>query len=1137
MAMVHLLRFTTGSVLLLFLLVTNIAAAEPCDTVVGRLATLEGKVEVQRTGSPNWQTGVLGGDLCQGDTVRAGARSRATIALINQAVLRVDQNTAMRLDNISGVTEERSVLSLLQGAFQSFSRKPRGFEVNTPYLNGSIEGTEFVFRVKDGQSELTVLEGLVVASNSQGKVSVSGGESAVGEQGKAPSSRTVVRPRDAVQWSLYYPPVMATDANARAADPEAQASLQNAASLLYVGRVDEAQANIDKALKLDPNAGLAYALRAVINVVQNNNDQALADGNQAVALSPDSSAAKIALSYAQQAAFDIPAARNTLQQAVQQQPDDALALARLAELQLMLGDRKQARETARQAAVLDPKLARTQMILGFTALAEFRNEEAITAFEHAIDLSSAEPMAHLGLGLAKISNGELEAGGRDIEVAVALDSNSALLRAYLGKTYFEERRAPLDSDQFGIAKQLDPNDPTAYFYNGIALQTENRPVEAIGELERSADLNDNRLVYRSRLLLDKDRAARGTSIARAYKDLGMEQLGVNKSSQALTLDPANASAHRFLSDNYRGQRRREFSRVSELYQAQMLQDINVNPVQPSISTGNLNIVTLGGPASPGFNEFTPLFQQNEVQVDVSAAGGNNGTYAGEAVVTVLKDRYSLSLGGLSYKTDGFRDNNDLDHEIYNVFAQADLTPGINLQAEYSYRDTTNGDLAQNFDADDFNPDLDREFRENTARIGARFTPSTASTILLSFIYSDRDEDIDEGQTVGPPLPCFILGPLAALCPNPVTPDPFGTFTVTSGTMAKAERETYQFEGQYLYQAESYNITAGALYSDNDSDASLISTATLSIPVPPSVVTVDADNNTYIGGAYVYGNLSMLDNMVWTAGLSYSDATINFDDPSREDEDYDRFNPKLGLQWQLTNTLDLRAAYFKTVTPVLANKRILEPTQVAGFNQFYDEASGTKATSYGGGLDWRLSNRLSVGGEMVRRKMDSPTTVASAMQTLFIFEDEDEWRNRAYAYWMPHDRWSFTAEVVYDKFESDHPVDTDLPLRARTWSYPVKAQYYHPSGFFGLAGATYVDQEVKRQPLSRYADGQDDFVVTDIAVGYRFPRRQGIVSLAVQNVFDEEFNYQDDSYRAFEDEPSIGPYIPDRTVMARFTLNF
>ncbi len=84
-----------------------------------------------------------------------------------------------------------------------------------------------------------------------------------------------------------------------------------------------------------------------------------------------------------------------------------------------------------------------------------------------------------------------------------------LLRAYLGKAYFEEKRAPLDSEQFDIAKQLDPNDPTAYLYSGIAKQTENRPVEAVQDLEKSIELNDNRAAYRGRLLLDKDRAARG----------------------------------------------------------------------------------------------------------------------------------------------------------------------------------------------------------------------------------------------------------------------------------------------------------------------------------------------------------------------------------------------------------------------------------------------------------------------------------------------------------------------------------------------------------------------------------------------------------------------------------------------------
>ena len=582
---------------MLALSATQAFAADSCEVTVGRLATLEGQVEVQQSGMASWKPGKLNDALCQGDTVRAAERSRATVVLVNQAVLRIDQNTAMRLDNITGVAEERSALSLFKGALQSFSRKPRGFEINTPYLNGSIEGTEFVFRVEDEESTLTVFEGTVVASNDQGSASVSGGESVAATAGQAPQSRTVVRPRDAAQWSLYYPPILATGGDGETGISPA---LRQAASDLSVGRVEEARAGVDQAIADDAGAGLAYALRAVIEVVQNQREQALVDARQGVSLSPDSAAAKIALSYAQQANFQIHEARDTLQQAVAQHPNDALARARLAELQLMLGDREQATASAQQAVALAPDLGRTQITLGFAALAEFRNDEAAAAFERAIELDSADPLPHLGLGLAKISAGDLEAGRSEIEVAVGLGSNDALMRAYLGKAYFEEKRAPLDSEQFAIAKQLDPNDPTAFLYDGIAKQTANRPVEAVQDLEKSIELNDNRAAYRGRLLLDKDRAARGTSLARAYKTWVLRSSVLMSQPSRLAVDPGKCVGTP-VSVGYlqRTPRRYETARVSELLQSQLMQDININPVQPSVSSTNLNIVTVGGPARPG----------------------------------------------------------------------------------------------------------------------------------------------------------------------------------------------------------------------------------------------------------------------------------------------------------------------------------------------------------------------------------------------------------------------------------------------------------------------------------------------------------------------------------------------------------
>ena len=124
------------------------------------------------------------------------------------------------------------------------------------------------------------------------------------------------------------------------------------------------------------DAGLAHALRAVINVVQNQLEKALADGNQAVNLNPESAATYVALSYAQQANFRISEARDTLLQAVEKQPKEALAWARLAELHLMLGDKQEATDAAQKAAELAPNLGRTQITLGFTALAEFRAADA-----------------------------------------------------------------------------------------------------------------------------------------------------------------------------------------------------------------------------------------------------------------------------------------------------------------------------------------------------------------------------------------------------------------------------------------------------------------------------------------------------------------------------------------------------------------------------------------------------------------------------------------------------------------------------------------------------------------------------------------------------------------------------------------
>ena len=70
------------------------ALAQECSTV-GQLYSIDGEVTVQRHGS--WQRGVLNQSLCAHDAVRTGSLSRAAVMLINEAVLRIDQDSTVYL--------------------------------------------------------------------------------------------------------------------------------------------------------------------------------------------------------------------------------------------------------------------------------------------------------------------------------------------------------------------------------------------------------------------------------------------------------------------------------------------------------------------------------------------------------------------------------------------------------------------------------------------------------------------------------------------------------------------------------------------------------------------------------------------------------------------------------------------------------------------------------------------------------------------------------------------------------------------------------------------------------------------------------------------------------------------------------
>ena len=858
-----------------------------------------------------------------------------------------------------------------------------------------------------------------------------------------------------------------------------------ASLLLAVGSAEDAANDIDRALSLDNNNSDALALRSIVQVALNDKEEALATAQRAVGADSSSATAQMALSYAQQALFDLSGARATLESAVAGHPTNALALARLAELHLSFGDVNKAVDAAEQAAQQEPDLARSQTVLGFAYLTKLKISEAVEAFTKAIALDQGDPLPRLGLGLARIRRGDLTEGTRDLEVASSLDPGNAVIRSYLGKGYYEDKRIGLDEREYTLAKEIDPLDPTPWFYDAIAKQTTNRPVEALRDIKKAIDLNDNRAIYRSRLLLDSDLAARNASLGRIFSDLGFQQLALVEGWSSANLDPSNHSAHRLLADSYSVRPRHEIARVSELFQSQMLQPINTTPIQPRLAESNLFLISSQGPAGLAFNEFNPIFNRNQVNVQASGFFGEDDTFTGEAIVAGLYDRASFSIGYNRFDTDGFRDNNDQADEVANGFFQFEISNNTSIQAEVRHREYETGDMEVRFFEDDFRPNLRENTEQTSARAGVRHSFSPSSTLLFSYIYQDKMIDFFDG------------------------PDPFlGLLSL----QVETEEKSNAVEAQYLYRRAGddtgITLNAGAGYFDIDSDE--VQTFELDLPPPPfgpGPITdvLPFDFKTTHFNAYAYSNLNFARDFTVTVGLSGD----RLDEEMGQGEK-NQLNPKGGFTYRAPTGTTFRAAGFRTLKRTLVTNQTLEPTQVAGFNQFYDDVNGTSAWVYGAAIDQKLGASYYTGFEYTRRDIKVPSIEIDldTFETMFIDRDREEDTLRLYFFGAAHEWVSFSVEYELEKIEHDPFLQLGFE-EVNTHRLPLGVKFFHPSGIGAEVKTTYVDQDGSfelREPPFGYVPGEVDFWVLDAAFRYRLPKRFGFLVVGANNLTDERSAY-------------------------------
>jgi hypothetical protein len=376
------------------------------------------------------------------------------------------------------------------------------------------------------------------------------------------------------------------------------------------------------------------------------------------------------------------------------------------------------------------------------------------------------------------------------------------------------------------------------------------------------------------------------------------------------------------------------------------------------------------------------------------------------------------------------------------------------------------------------------------------------------------------------------------------PDP----TIAQSFTHDRDENANSVEGQLLWRAPKVKLVAGAGYFDIGAKE----TTVFAIDDPDFGIqdTTLGDSKIKHTNLYAYAYWSPVKELTLTLGASGDlfDETGTFTDdvtlaglpptgptpvePPPVLGEKNQFNPKLGVSYTTSSGTTLRGTWFRALKRTLVTDQTLEPTQVAGFNQFFDDPSATKSDVWGLAIDQKLGRRAFAGGEYSERDLTIPILILENGVTWTLNEfDGKEKTARAYLFGTPHPWVTLGAEYSYENFDRDPGLQGSYTT-VKTHRVPLSVRIFHPSGFSAYLGTTYLKQEGEfrtQVPLSNdFVPGKRDFWIVDAAVRYRLPKRYGFVAAGVNNLTDETSTYE------ATDPKNLG-IRPGRVVYARVVV--
>ncbi|HEX3988565.1 MAG TPA: hypothetical protein VHZ30_03980, partial [Verrucomicrobiae bacterium] len=968
-------------------------------------------------------------------------------------------------------------------------------------------------------------------------IQLESGEKGVVEMNQAPRKSPLLDAVNIIQWTLYYPAVLNTDelelnaeskqaladslAAYRAGDlvkaltqyPASRAPaseserVYRAAVLLASGSVEEAQTLLGASFREERAARLAAALKEMIATVK---------GQVWPRTAPRTLSTEwLSGSYQAQAMRYLEKARTMAANAASNAPGFGFAGERLAELEFSFGHTKQALAALKSSLEASPRNAQAVALNGFLLSAQNRITDAIALFNHAIELDGALGNAWLGRGLCNIKLGRPQAGLEDLLVAAALEPRRALLRSYLGKAFSDVGHEALAVKELGLARDLDPKDPTVWLYLALLDQQENKINPAIADLQTAQADNDNRSVFRSGMLLDQDRAVASANLASVYRDAGMTDVSVREAARAVTDDYANESAHLFLSDSYYNlldptqfNLRYDTAWFNELLLANALAPVGAGRLSQQVSQ----------------QDYSKLFESDGLSLAGFTQVRTDGMIHETASQFGTFDNTSYAIDLDYHHNNGVRVNNSLDNVTLDSTIKQQITPQDTAMLFVQYENYHSGDNFQYYDQSDARPFFkfnEQQQPELVATWHHEWAPGMHTLFMV-------DRLVDDQQFSDKAAPQLLLAQL----PNGAID---GAANVPFDFNYRERFEVYGAELNQILQWDHVLVVAGGRYQSGEfhTQDQFSNPSTLTSLFSSSPYTGDTTGLFQRVTGYGYLTVEPLNHLWLTGGVAADDEKFPyyFRNPPvvPGEQSRSQIGPKAALVWSPNTEVTFRGIFTHSLGGASIDESVrLEPTELAGFPQAFrslisEEVVGSQSAptfdTFGGAIDLKLGARTFAGIQFERLASEAnqgqgvfelpdggtPAVTSSTVEQLSYVEHAGSVSlnqllgdgfvlGGAYKITQSDLHGSY-PDISEDVISASHDVSTLQEV-------DTYVLFNHSSGFYAKLEANWYGQgNFGATPGEPYSS----FFQENIYAGYRFARRRAELQLGILNLSGGGYN--------------------------------